>query len=110
MNEERINVDVHPVVLPPVLDACCGSRMFWFDKSDGRAPSPQSGSLLSEKKLISTPCSLTAFLSFAFLMTGISAVILIVGLAVWLPVEIEKDSETIKERNDLILKRTEFEK
>jgi len=21
----------------PVLDACCGSRMFWFDKSDGRA-------------------------------------------------------------------------
>lgn len=23
--------------LPPVLDACCGSRMFWFDKQDGRA-------------------------------------------------------------------------
>ena len=23
--------------LPPVLDACCGSRMFWFDKSDPRA-------------------------------------------------------------------------
>jgi SAM-dependent methyltransferase len=23
--------------LPPVLDACCGSRMFWFDKSDKRA-------------------------------------------------------------------------
>lgn len=22
---------------PPVLDACCGSRMFWFDKSDERA-------------------------------------------------------------------------
>ncbi len=22
---------------PPVLDACCGSRMFWFDKHDGRA-------------------------------------------------------------------------
>jgi len=21
---------------PPVLDACCGSRMFWFDKSDRR--------------------------------------------------------------------------
>ena len=21
----------------PVLDACCGSRMFWFDKQDGRA-------------------------------------------------------------------------
>lgn len=23
--------------MPPVLDACCGSRMFWFDKADGRA-------------------------------------------------------------------------
>ena len=23
--------------LPPVLDACCGSRMFWFDKKDARA-------------------------------------------------------------------------
>lgn len=23
--------------LPPVLDACCGSRMFWFDKHDSRA-------------------------------------------------------------------------
>jgi SAM-dependent methyltransferase len=22
---------------PPVLDVCCGSRMFWFDKQDGRA-------------------------------------------------------------------------
>lgn len=22
---------------PPVLDACCGSRMFWFDKADDRA-------------------------------------------------------------------------
>jgi SAM-dependent methyltransferase len=23
--------------LPPVLDACCGSRMFWFDRRDNRA-------------------------------------------------------------------------
>lgn len=23
--------------LPPVLDACCGSRMFWFDREDPRA-------------------------------------------------------------------------
>lgn len=23
--------------LPPVLDACCGSRMFWFDREDSRA-------------------------------------------------------------------------
>jgi SAM-dependent methyltransferase len=22
--------------LPPVLDACCGSRMFWFDRNDPR--------------------------------------------------------------------------
>ena len=22
---------------PPVLDACCGSRMFWFDRKDERA-------------------------------------------------------------------------
>lgn len=22
---------------PPVLDACCGSRMFWFDRTDPRA-------------------------------------------------------------------------
>jgi len=29
---------------------------------------------------------------------------MIVGLAVWLPVEIEKDGETIKERNDLFHK------
>jgi SAM-dependent methyltransferase len=25
------------VRLPPVLDACCGSRGFWFDKNDDRA-------------------------------------------------------------------------
>lgn len=23
--------------IPPVLDACCGPRMFWFNKRDGRA-------------------------------------------------------------------------
>lgn len=23
--------------LPPVIDACCGSRMFWFDRADPRA-------------------------------------------------------------------------
>jgi SAM-dependent methyltransferase len=25
------------IELPPVLDACCGSRMMWFDKQDERA-------------------------------------------------------------------------
>lgn len=24
-------------LFPPVLDACCGSRMFWFDRADPRA-------------------------------------------------------------------------
>ena len=24
-------------VFPPVLDVCCGARMFWFTRSDGRA-------------------------------------------------------------------------
>lgn len=31
-NEMLLRKDV-----PPVLDVCCGSRMFWFDKADGRA-------------------------------------------------------------------------
>lgn len=26
-----------PANLPPALDVCCGSRMFWFDKADSRA-------------------------------------------------------------------------
>jgi SAM-dependent methyltransferase len=26
-----------PANFPPVLDACCGSRMFWFDRADLRA-------------------------------------------------------------------------
>jgi len=25
------------MTLPPVLDACCGPRMFWFDHDDSRA-------------------------------------------------------------------------
>ena len=50
------------------------------------------------------PCSLTAFIAFAFIVAGISTVILIVGLAVWLPIEIKKDGETIKERNDIYFK------
>ena len=28
---------VHGMVMPPVLDACCGTRMMWFDKEDARA-------------------------------------------------------------------------
>lgn len=54
--------------------------------------------------LESAPCSLTAFLALAFIGMGILALVLIVGFAVWLPIEIEKDGETIKERNDLFFK------
>ena len=28
---------MNAIKLPPVLDACCGSRMFWFDRKDSRA-------------------------------------------------------------------------
>jgi SAM-dependent methyltransferase len=38
--EETAAVGVSPlqaVVMRPVLDACCGSRMFWFDRKDSRA-------------------------------------------------------------------------
>ena len=31
------NVTVDRLVMRPVLDACCGSRMFWFDRKDPRA-------------------------------------------------------------------------
>ena len=35
---QRLHGTVAPIVgLPPVLDACCGPRMFWFDKHDDRA-------------------------------------------------------------------------
>jgi SAM-dependent methyltransferase len=26
-----------PLPLPPVLDVCCGGKLMWFDKNDGRA-------------------------------------------------------------------------
>lgn len=32
-----MKTDENQMELPEVLDACCGSRMFWFDKSDERA-------------------------------------------------------------------------
>lgn len=40
MTEEKTQIadgDLRPlntVVIPPILDACCGSRMFWFDKEN----------------------------------------------------------------------------
>lgn len=36
--EKRDDSDsLHELVLPPVLDVCCGPRGMWFDKSDERA-------------------------------------------------------------------------
>lgn len=32
-----VSVEQLPFELPPVLDACCGPRMFWFDPNDPRA-------------------------------------------------------------------------
>jgi len=46
-------------------------------------------------------CSLTAFLTLGFIGAGILSVVSIVGLAVWLPIEIERNGEVIKERNSL---------
>ena len=51
--------------------------------------------------LESTPCSLTAFLSLTFILTGLVAVLSIVGLTLWLPIEIKQEGETIKDRNDI---------
>jgi hypothetical protein len=30
-------VSASPELFPPVLDVCCGPRMFWFDRKDARA-------------------------------------------------------------------------
>ncbi|MGC6426456.1 MAG: hypothetical protein ACON5H_05605 [Akkermansiaceae bacterium] len=51
--------------------------------------------------LESTPCSLTAFLALAFIAAGILAAVSVVGLAVWLPIEIERGGKILKERNAL---------
>ena len=38
LQKNTIDAAVPPTpTFPPVLDACCGSRMFWFDKRDERA-------------------------------------------------------------------------
>lgn len=31
-----MDTEIDFTAFPPVLDACCGSRMFWFDKQDAR--------------------------------------------------------------------------
>ena len=37
MSDSELSVSTDLLGFPPVLDACCGSRMFWFDKQDDRA-------------------------------------------------------------------------
>ncbi len=34
---DNLQKNTDNATLPPVLDACCGTRMFWFDKQDERA-------------------------------------------------------------------------
>ena len=34
---DNLQKNTDNATLPPVLDACCGSRMFWFDRKDQRA-------------------------------------------------------------------------
>jgi SAM-dependent methyltransferase len=34
---DNLQKNTNNAALPPVLDACCGSRMFWFDRKDARA-------------------------------------------------------------------------
>ena len=37
MMMDNLQKNTEGATLPPVLDACCGSRMFWFDRKDQRA-------------------------------------------------------------------------
>jgi SAM-dependent methyltransferase len=37
MSNSELSASTDLLGFPPVLDACCGSRMFWFDKQDERA-------------------------------------------------------------------------
>ena len=37
MTMDNLQKNTDNATLPPVLDACCGSRMFWFDPTDNRA-------------------------------------------------------------------------
>ena len=37
MTMDNLEKNMSNATFPPVLDACCGSRMFWFDRKDSRA-------------------------------------------------------------------------
>lgn len=61
---------------PPVLDACCGSRMFWFDKNDSRAifvdkrrethELPDSSSKAGKRTLVVAPDIIADFTALPF--------------------------------------------
>lgn len=74
------------------------------DQREGKPEPNSAGEAGGGAVLSATPCSLTAVLTLAFIFAGILSVVLIVGLAVWLPIEIQRDGEIIKERNDLYFK------
>lgn len=56
--------------LPPVLDACCGSRMFWFDSKDSRAifvdKRRESHVLCDGRKLVIAPDRVCDFTNLPF--------------------------------------------
>jgi len=64
---------------PPVLDACCGSRMFWFDRKDARATFvdkrrerhtlPDISSKGGSRELVIDPDRLADFTDLPFLRT-----------------------------------------
>jgi SAM-dependent methyltransferase len=59
MEEQRADIAFSKTAeLPPVLDACCGGRMFWFDKNDRRGffVDKRKGTfpLLRQKKIYTT--------------------------------------------------------
>jgi len=53
-----------------VLDACCGSRMFWFDKEDDRAVfndiRKESHTLCDGRELVISPDTVSSFVDMPF--------------------------------------------
>lgn len=67
---------------PPVLDACCGPRMFWFDRCDGRAlfvdkrrEACQADTREGRRKIVVDPDILADFQSLPFADGSFSLVV-----------------------------------
>jgi hypothetical protein len=58
------------VATPPILDMCCGSRMFWFDKNDSRAVfsdiRAEEHTLCDGRKLVIRPDLIADFRALPF--------------------------------------------